>query len=303
LALVVVLSLGGVRAGAEVSGPALETDEATLRVALSCPETFSNTQHEPVLLVHGTFANSEINWSWSYKPSLRAAGYDVCTVDLPNNGLDDIQVATEYVVFAVRHIAELSGRPVDVLGVSQGGLEPRWAIKWWPDVQASIDDLVMLATPNHGTYGQPPSGIRCFASCWQMGSGSRFVSALNSGDESPGAVSYTSIYTMFDELVQPNTTSMVDGASNILIQDLCALRPVDHSLISGDAVSYALALDAFSNPGPADPARFDPAACMQAATPAADGAAGITAVTNELLAGPPQFTSAAEEPPLKPYAQ
>ena len=303
LALVVVLSLGGVRAGAEVSGPPLETDEATLRAALDCPATFIDSGREPVLLVHGTFANDEINWSWGYAPSLTAAGYDVCTVELPENGLDDIQVATEYVVFAVREMAARSDRFVDVLGVSQGGLEPRWAIKWWPDVQALIDDLVMLATPNHGTYQQPPGGIPCFASCYQMGAGSNFLATLNAGDETPGAISYTSIYTMFDELVQPNTTSMVDGASNILIQDLCALRPVDHALISGDAVGYALAVDAFSHPGPADPVRFDPTTCFQAATPVVDGAAGLNATVNELLFGIPQSGFVTSEPPLKPYAQ
>jgi triacylglycerol lipase len=300
LLLLALFPLGSVRAAE--SGPSLETEEATLRAALICPESFSNAQHEPVLLVHGTFVNSEINWSWGFKPSLVAAGYDVCTVDLPNNGLDDIQMSAEYVVFAVRHMTAQSGRQVDVLGVSQGGIEPRWAVKWWPDVQASIDDLVMLATPNHGTYAQP-TGLSCFASCWQMGGGSRFMSALNATDETPGTVSYTSIYTMFDELVQPNATSMLDGARNILIQDVCALRPVDHALISGDAVSYALAIDAFSNPGPADPARFNPATCFQAATPATDGAAGISAVTNEILFGTPQSALTSSEPPLKPYAQ
>jgi hypothetical protein len=161
----------------------------------------------------------------------------------------------------------------------------------------------MLAAPSHGIYQQPPAGFPCFASCWQMTAGSQFNSALNSGDETPGDVSYTSIFSMFDLVVQPNSTSMLNGGRNILIQDLCAFRPIDHTLISGDAVSYALALDAFSHPGPADPARFDPATCMQGATPVFDGAAGLTAVTNEILFGLPALGLPTSEPPLKPYAQ
>src|SRR5687767_3806659 len=104
---------------AEAQGPALETPEPTLRAALHCPESFDDAAHSPVLLVHGTFVNGDINWSWSYEPALTALGFDVCTVDLPNNGVDDIQVSTEYVVFAVREIAARSGERVDTLGSSQ----------------------------------------------------------------------------------------------------------------------------------------------------------------------------------------
>ncbi len=299
---VLLLTIIGSSARGE-TGPALETDETTLRAALHCPQDFVYPEHEPVLLVHGTFVNGEINWSWGYQPSLAAAGYDVCTVDLPANGLDDVQVASEYVVFAVREMAARSGSDVDVLGVSQGGIEPRWAIKWWPDAQETVDDFVMVATPNHGIFAQPPTGVPCFAACWQLTTGSRFLSALNVGDETPGDVSYTSIYSMFDVLVQPNTTSMLDGARNILIQDVCMLRPIDHVLISADAVTYALALDAFSHPGPADPARFDPATCTQTGPPLVDGAAGLSAVADEILFGIPQLSFATGEPPLKPYAQ
>jgi triacylglycerol lipase len=205
----------------------------------------------------------------------------------------------------VRHIATRSDSSVDVLGVSQGGLEPRWAVKWWPDVQASVDDLVMIATPNHGIYRQPQWPLRCFASCWQMTKGSRFLGALNRTDETPGDVSYTSIYSRFDEMVPylPDRTSMVAGASNVLIQDLCPGRPIDHVLITGDAVTYALALDAFTHPGPADVARFDPATCNQAGIPGAEYNNGFAPVADEITKGRPTFTWLTAEPPLKPYAR
>jgi triacylglycerol lipase len=287
------------------TGPALETPQATLDGALHCPDVFDDSAHEPVLLVHGTFVNGEINYGWSYVPALQSLGFDVCWVDLPNNGVDDIQIASEYVVNAVRRVAERSEGKVDVLGVSQGGIEPRWAIKWWPDVQASVDDLVMVASPNHGIYRQPIPPMRCFAACWQLAKGSKFIAALNRTDESPGAVSYTSIYSLFDVMVPalPDRTAELAGASNVLIQDVCPGRPIDHLLISGDAVTYALALDAFTHPGPADVGRFDPTTCQQIAMPGADYNGGGGPVMDEITSDRPTFTWLPAEPALKPYAR
>ena len=94
-------------------------------------------------------------------------GYDVCWVTLPDRSVGDIQVASEYVVHAVRTINARSGRKVDIVGHSQGGLEPRWALRWWPSLLSKVDDLVTLATPNHGTIVADPPGPTCPA-CWQM---------------------------------------------------------------------------------------------------------------------------------------
>ncbi len=303
LAFVVTLVLSS--AASAETGPALETAAAKLDAALVCPDLFDDEAHEPVLLVHGTFVNGEINWGWSYIPALGSLGFDVCYVNLPNYGVDDIQIASEYVVRAVRTIAARSGEKVDVIGVSQGGIEPRWAVKWWPDVQTSVDDLVMLATPNHGIPLGPRAPIRCFASCWQMTKGSNFLAALNRGDESPGTISYTSIYSLLDVLVPylPDRTAILGGAANILLQDACPTRPVEHLTITADAVSYALALDAFTHPGPADVARFDPATCRQFGMPGAEYGQGVDPVMDEITSGGATFTWLPAEPALKAYAR
>ena len=102
---------------------------------MRCPASFSGA-HEPVLFVHGTAGRSEDHWALGYQKILPDLGFDVCTVRLPDLALADIQTATEYVVHAVRAIAAKSGKKVDVVGYSQGGLEPRWAVKYWLDVQA-----------------------------------------------------------------------------------------------------------------------------------------------------------------------
>lgn len=166
-----------------------------------------------------------------------------------------------------------------------------------------------LGSPHHGTdVAEAAVQAGCPPACWQMRTSAQFIAALNSGgDETPGPVSYTSIYTVTDELVQPvvpTATAALAGASNVLVQDLCPGRPVDHVGLAYDAAVHAVVMDALNRRGPADPARFDPSACAAVAfdgvAPAPLFFAGVAALTrSESLEGEP---NASEEPPLKPYA-
>jgi triacylglycerol lipase len=301
---VVVAALAGVApatAAAANTDPALDVPAATLAAALHCPAAFTHRRQEPVLLVHGTYTNDFESWSWGYARVLPGLGFDVCTVTLPNRALDDVQVSAEYVVWAVEHMAAATGGKVDVIGHSQGGLEPRWAVRWWPTVQSEVDDLVTLAATNHGTLAANAACSQpCSGAIWQMATTSHFLAALNAGDETPGAISYTSIYSLTDELVvpqAPQSVSAMAGASNVPIQSVCPGRPVDHLGILADAVAFALVLDAFNHAGPADPARIDRTVCLQTTFPGADP----PLLLQERFDGGSYDTLPAE-PPLKAYA-
>ena len=227
--LVPVLTAGPLRAAED---PALSVPADAAAAALRCPVPV-RAGRSPVLLVHGTFTTAEESWSWGYGRALPRLGYDTCTVALPDRAMADIQVSAEYVVAAVRALAAASGARVHVVTHSQGGLEARWAARWWATVRDQVDDLVMLASPNHGTSvaaGQTLAGLSCPA-CWQMRPGSAFLAALNAGDETPGEVSYTSLFSLTDVVVPqlpPPPTSALAGAANVLLQDVCPGRPVDH---------------------------------------------------------------------------
>ena len=305
---VALLAVLPASAPAAAADPALSVPQAQLDAALTCPDTFDSAR-EPVLLVHGTGANSAENWSWNYGKVLPELGYDVCAVDLPNRALDDIQVSTEYVVHAILTMAERSGRKVDVMGHSQGGLQPRWAVRWWDAARAAVDDLVALATPNHGTLAADTAcaGVECPGAAHQMKQGSAFLAALNSPDETPGDVSYTSVYSLTDELVQPaapEPTAALEGASNIAIQDLCPGRVGEHAAMAADAVAYEMVIDAFTEPGPADPARFDPLTCAKTSFDGVTAGPMLDLALDELENGRfPDYRPLAEEPPLAPYAR
>lgn len=318
------------------SEPPLETDLATLDAALLCTP-FTHPDKPPVLLVHGTFTAGYEQYEWNYIPLLDARGFDVCAVTYPDRGLGDQQVSAEYVVHALRTIHAQTGRKVAMIGHSQGVAVPRWALKWWPSARNAVEDFVLQAGPNHGTVIADPTLLLAElgipvppgsasapllpAAFRQFPPNSAFVMATNTGDETPGDVDYTTIYTITDELVQPvfpvPTAALEFGqdnprVSNILLQDVCLLNVVDHVTIGTiDRLAFELAVDAITNPGPADVTRAGGAAlCLNPLPIIADPAlasAGVTALLDILqrdaAAGLPDLHLVDAEPPLKPYAQ
>ena len=290
---------------AALEGPALTVSEQRLRASLSCPPRFQ-ADRDPVLLVHGTATDTHDTWSWNYQRALPALGYSVCAVDLPERALGDIQVAAEYIVYAIRVIAAGAGRPVDIIGHSQGTLEPRWALRWWPDVRRLVDDDISLAGPHHGASGADQFCITgsCAPAVHQMRPPARFLTALNSEDETPGDVDYTSVFSDSDELVQPPSSAKLQGAVNVLVQDLCPGRPVHHGGIIHDPMIFALVLDAWTHPGPADPSRVDRAACQQAWMPGVtEPITGNAMLYGRAFVAVTVHDRVAEEPPLAPYAR
>lgn len=253
---------------------------------------------EPVLLVHGTGVTRQQNWKWNYWSALPQAGFEVCWVRLPEAALNDAQISAEYVARAVEVMYDIGREPVDVVGHSQGALVPRWSIKYFPSA-VFIDDFVGLASPNHGTVTADAATGQgsCFQSCWQMRTIAKFIAALNDGDETPGPISHTSVYTLNDELVKPVETSRLDGATNILLQDVCPGRPTEHLLIAADAVAWELTIDALTHPGGADTTRISRGACLKAFLPEAN--------LDFPRQGPAysRARSVDHEPPLKPYAR
>jgi hypothetical protein len=304
----------GVYAPLDRPGPALSVPAERLRAAVSCTADVARAQRDPVLFVAGTGHNPKSNFGWNYMRAFNRAGRPWCSVTVPGNSMGNIQVAAEYVVYALRHVSTLAGRKVDVLGWSQGGMSPRWALRFWPDTRALVDDLVGLAPSNHGTVDAQVCVVVCPDAFWQQRATSRFTAALNSGAETFAGIAYTVVYTRLDEVVIPNlnartgSSSLRTGAgtiSNIATQDVCPLSLADHlALGSYDAVGYAAAIDAFDHAGPAAPTRIPRSVCtkpfhegVSALTFALDVAGFSTATVANVAAYP----VAAAEPVLKPY--
>jgi len=258
-------------ASAASSGPPLTVPLDELQRAVSC-DGGALAGRRTVLLIHGTGATPEEAWSWNYQRALPVAGYGVCTVRLPERALADFTLSAAYAVHAAREAYRVSGRRIAVLGHSQGGLMTAWIAKFWPDVARHSTDVLSLAGPMHGTAlaNTLCAAGACAPISWQMRMGSHVTNAASNAPV-PTSTSFTSIGSLDDEVVFPQpVASHLAGARNVMVQDLCPGRVVDHGLLLSDAVTYRLVLDALAHDGPADPARIPPDVCNEQTMPGVD---------------------------------
>ncbi|MGB7361510.1 MAG: lipase, partial [Rhodococcus sp. (in: high G+C Gram-positive bacteria)] len=259
-------------APALAASPAITVDIEQLESALTCTGDLHDATQDPVLLTPA-FANDTQSFGWNYLQSLPAQGFPVCSLSLPGEGYDDLQIAAQYVVHAVRTMAAASGRQVVMMGHQHGPLDNLWALKFWPDLPALVSDFISLATPYNGTDSARTGCDRsqlCPPANWQIATDSAFLTALNAAPL-PIGPSYTSIYTQFDQLIYPQPrASTLAGGTSIAVQDICPLRPVEHFGILGDNVVYQLVLDALTHDGAADPTRIHRSVCFTTMMPGTD---------------------------------
>jgi triacylglycerol lipase len=239
---------------------------------LACSDDVATSTATPVLLVHGTAMTAEENWGTSYAPLLASVGRPVCSVLLPAYSTGDVVTTAEFLGDRIREVSDQAGgRPIDLVGHSQGAYLPRVALRLDPALAVRVDDVVGLA----GVYDSGSQRLvdrcrveDCVTSLHQLRRGSRLLEAL-AAEPLPTGPDYTNIGTRADTSVTPQpVANQQDGSVAVLVEDVCPGRPVDdqgrdHAVIAGDAVAAALALDALDADGPVDPARLDPAVCAE----------------------------------------
>ncbi|WP_125681563.1 triacylglycerol lipase [Amycolatopsis sp. WAC 04182] len=255
---VLLMAFAGVPAmAAEDPGPPLSAPEAAMDAAVTCTADIKDARVNPVLLVHGTGATPQEYWSWNYERALPALGVPVCTVALPERALISVPIANEYLVHAIRRVHDLSGRKVSVLGHSQGGTHILWSLRFWPDLPDKVDDVVALSGDFHGTaIGNLVCAGPCTAISWQARIGSNLLTRMTR-DPLPVGPSYTTVQTVFDEIVTPAPQAgRLDGAANFTVQDFCPGRLADHVTMLADNVAWQVAVDALTHDGPAVASRI-----------------------------------------------
>jgi hypothetical protein len=252
---VAVAALCAMAAPAAASGPKLTVPQAELEAAFKCPIDPTNATATPVMFVTGTGASGDQGYLIG-QGAFEASGHPVCYVNFPDFTTADIQLSVEYLVYGLRREFEMSGRKVAVIGISQGGLLPRFALTYWPDLRKKVSDVLAAAGTQHGTnIGRGCSeATPCAPANWQQIQGSNLLDAINAQpDETPGPVSYTTVRSLTDQTVQPqggaHPTSSLAGASNILIQDVCPGRQTTHIGTAVDSVTFDAFVDAMAHNG------------------------------------------------------
>lgn len=168
----------------------------------------------PVLLVHGYGCNSGY---WSYlAPRLERNVISYASIDLePVGGAID-----DYVPLmqdAVEALCAATGAPqVAIVAHSMGGLVARA----WMRAHGSgrVARIITLGTPHHGT-GLASFGLGTNAAQMRRvkGAACDWLRELGAGEDAAQRLLITSIFSHHDNIVSPQTSSVLEGARNIAL--------------------------------------------------------------------------------------
>lgn len=300
--------------------------ESQLRQVIYIPSGFTYGEKPPVVLVPGTGAKGGENFGSNFIPLLTDVDYaDPVWLNIPGFLLDDAQVNSEYVAYAINYISGISqNRKVSVLGWSQGNLDIQWANKYWPSTVENTNKHIAVSPDYHGTQLAKAlcpdfPKLPCAPSVLQQEYNSAFVTQLRKNGGDSAYVTTTNVFSVTDEIVQPQAEPGASahlgdirnlGVTNNQLQAICNGKPAGlfytHEGVLYNPIAFALAKDTLVNDGPGQTSRIDlDGLCQQLATEglsltdviATEGTipvagAAILAYPNKLF----------EEPPLMAYA-
>jgi triacylglycerol esterase/lipase EstA (alpha/beta hydrolase family) len=161
--------------------------------------------------------------------------------------------AAQLSAFVDRVLALTGAKQVDLVGHSEGGIMPRWYLKY-DGGAAKVAHFVAWAPPNHGTTISGLTPLRAAwpgfdddlagycGSCPEFLPGSAFLGKLNDRGDTVGDVKYTVIATRYDYLVTPIETSFLHGknVTNILLQDVNPADLSEHLALAADPTVFDL---------------------------------------------------------------
>lgn len=196
-------------------------------VAMLLPGSASASTHDPVLFVHG-WTDSSKSWN-TMIPRFQLAGWSASELNTLDYGTQSNATIASMIKTKVGQI--LAANPgktkVDLVTHSMGGLGARYYVKNLGGA-SKVDDFVSLGGPNHGTS----LALLCAlfsTQCKEMSPNSSFLKALNATDETPGDVKYGTWWSSIDGIINPPTSTILNGALNI------ETSPMLHSQYQTDA--------------------------------------------------------------------
>ncbi|MFB7381338.1 esterase/lipase family protein [Kitasatospora purpeofusca] len=249
----------------------------------------STAHPNPVVLVHGTFANRYENWL-VLSPLLKSLGYCVFALDygtvpgitssgsgllLPIGGLAPVADSAAQLGRFVDLVRGATGAAqVDLVGHSQGGMLPNYYLKFLGGA-AKVGKLVALAPSNHGTTLDGITNLAPYfprvaeliytacAACRDQAVGSDFNRRMATRPDTVPGVRYTVISTVYDEVVTPYRSQFLDGAGgagaaavdNEVVQAHCPLSLAEHVAVAFAPTALHLVTNAL------DPAHATPVLC------------------------------------------
>lgn len=176
---------------------------------------YPDSPHPPVLLLHGYGCNSGY-WS-ALTPLLDAARISHATLDLEPVAGDIDGYVPQVQRAALQLCAQAGAAQLVIVAHSMGGLVAR---AWMREHGiARVARLITLGTPHHGTclasFGVGRNAAQMRRAGCADGLESPWLRALAAGESAEARALITSIFTHHDNIIAPQTSSVLEGARNI----------------------------------------------------------------------------------------
>jgi len=228
----------------------------------------SGAHPDPVVLVPALGGDIGSEWQ-AASPLLANHGYCVFAFDYKDEGHAHLPtVANDLAAFVDKVLAATGASKVDIVGHSQGGMLPRYYLKFLGGAD-KVRVLVGITPINHGTTlagigtllaSTPATSSLLISQCPACAddvAGSPFMQQLNAGGDTVPGVRYTVIGTRYEDVVTPYQSVFLNGprVTNILLQDKCRTDFIDHPSANYDSIALHEMLNAL------DPAHATPPTC------------------------------------------
>jgi triacylglycerol lipase len=192
-----------------------------------------HAHRNPVLLVHGLTDTS--HKMRSIAKHLLGLGWEVYDIDLtPNNGDAKLEVLAQQIADLVDRTFS-PHQQIDLIGFSMGGLVSRDYIQRLGGI-CRVQRLITISSPHRGTlaayFSERPG-------CAQMRPDSEFIASLNRDLDCLTRLDFTSLWTPFDLMILPPTSSQLGLGTEIMLPVVAhPLMVFDRRCL--DAISTAL---------------------------------------------------------------
>lgn len=168
----------------------------------------------PILLVHGITDTCKVFKRMAFE--LRLNGFFIHDIDLvPNNGDEPLDILAKQIdEYCQRSFGD--GQKFDIVAFSMGGIVSRYYLQRLGGLK-KVERFITISSPHNGTvaaYGSFKPG------CIQMRPDSEFLQDLNSDAKMLDELEFTSIWTPYDLIILPASSSKMPFGREIIIPAL-----------------------------------------------------------------------------------
>jgi triacylglycerol lipase len=189
-----------------------------------------------VFLVHGLTDTSRK--MATIARHLRNLGWEVYDINLtPSNGDAKLESLAQQILDLVDRTFP-PHQKIDIIGFSMGGLVSRYYIQRLGGIDR-VQRFITISSPHNGTFA---AHFSTRPGCVQMRPESEFIQDLNRDTNSLKGLQFTSLWTPFDLMILPPTSSRLGIGTETMIPVLT------HPLMVYDSRSLNAIVNALSQP-------------------------------------------------------